>query len=290
MSDNPRAAAALRYGRMGWSVLPIHSIRDGTCTCGRSDCASPGKHPLTLHGVLEATTNADTIHHWFDQWPQANLAVACGASKIAVLDVDPRHEGDATFKALVQAHGEGFFDTVRARTGGGGLHFYYADPEGSVRNSQSLIGPGIDTRGAGGFVVAAPSLHVSGNAYSWVAGNAPWDRTMAPVPGFLPRALSAKNGSARSATPISDMIPEGRRNATLASLAGTLRHRQLPAAVVALALKVANQHLCHPPLSEQEVEQIARSITRYPVATDHRARIRGSGADALRWLLGGRLR
>ena len=39
-----QAEAAFDYARRGWSVLPLHSIRDGHCACGDPDCASPGKH------------------------------------------------------------------------------------------------------------------------------------------------------------------------------------------------------------------------------------------------------
>jgi len=37
----------VRYAASGLAVLPLHSIRDGRCTCGRAGCHRPGKHPLT---------------------------------------------------------------------------------------------------------------------------------------------------------------------------------------------------------------------------------------------------
>ena len=49
-------AAALRYAGLGWPVLPLHSIRGGSCTCSRgAKCDSPGKHPRTEHGVIDAS-------------------------------------------------------------------------------------------------------------------------------------------------------------------------------------------------------------------------------------------
>ena len=75
-AKNSRLAAALRYARRGWYVLPVHSVREGRCTCGDPNCSRPGKHPRTLHGVKDATTDPEVIRGWFKQWPGANIGVA----------------------------------------------------------------------------------------------------------------------------------------------------------------------------------------------------------------------
>jgi hypothetical protein len=46
--------AALTYAERGWPVLPLYSIANGRCTCGK-DCSSPAKHPHTRHGVNDAS-------------------------------------------------------------------------------------------------------------------------------------------------------------------------------------------------------------------------------------------
>jgi len=49
-------AAALKYARRGWPVVPIHTPGgDGLCTCGKVPCDSAGKHPRTPGGVKDAT-------------------------------------------------------------------------------------------------------------------------------------------------------------------------------------------------------------------------------------------
>jgi hypothetical protein len=50
-----------------------------------------------------------------------------------------------------------------AHTTSGGLHVYFANPERELRNSAGLLGPGLDVRGAGGFVIV-PS---PGSGYEW---------------------------------------------------------------------------------------------------------------------------
>jgi hypothetical protein len=59
-------------------------------------------------------------------------------------------------------------------------------------------------------------------------------------------------------------IREGRRNVTLASVAGSLRDRGLDAEIICIVLLEVNQRMCEPPLAEAEVVGIGRSIGRYP--------------------------
>lgn len=64
--------------------------------------------------------------------------------------------------------------------------------------------------------------------------------------------------------PLPDFIPEGRRNNTLASLAGSLRRRGASPATIQAALVVENETRCDPPLEQDEVEGIVKSVARYP--------------------------
>jgi len=66
--------AALRYAGIGFSIVPIR----------------PGeKVPYTEHGVHDATTSLKQIKRWWQRWPKADIALACGAaSGFDVLDVD----------------------------------------------------------------------------------------------------------------------------------------------------------------------------------------------------------
>src|SRR5437899_8716901 len=96
-SDPPDIlAVAADYADRGWPALPRHGVRsDLTCSCGRGDCASPGKHPRTEHGVADATTDNEKIVAWFPNVGHVNVGVATGsASGLIGLDVDPRNGGD----------------------------------------------------------------------------------------------------------------------------------------------------------------------------------------------------
>ena len=73
--------AALDYGRVGWSVIPIK-------------CR--GKRPLIRWQVYQYRhAVAAEVAEWFRRWPDANIAVVTGVvSGLAVLDLDPRHGAD----------------------------------------------------------------------------------------------------------------------------------------------------------------------------------------------------
>lgn len=158
---------ALKYAARGRRVFPVHAFRDGKCTCGK-ECSSPAKHPFEgTSGLKEATTDPDRIRAWWKKHPFANVAIATGeASDLVVLDVDPAHGGEDSIVALREDLGD-LPKTFVVKTGGGGWHSYFRYPGEEVRNSAGRLGPGLDIRGDGGYVVAPPSNHASGGEYSW---------------------------------------------------------------------------------------------------------------------------
>lgn len=155
---------AVRYAASGLAVLPLNSVRDGRCTCGRDCGTNIGKHPLTPHGKDDATSDPQQVAEWVARWPWCNWGIRPPAGTV-VLDVDPRHGGATALLALREQHGQ-LPQTLTARTGSGGLHIWlaYAGPtRGKLRD-------GIDVKSSSGYVVSPPSLHVSGRRYEWIVG------------------------------------------------------------------------------------------------------------------------
>jgi putative DNA primase/helicase len=239
-------------------------------------CRSPAKHPATPDGHKSASRDPAQVARWYDAMPQAGVGFATGQSGVLVLDVDPANGGEKSFDHLVGLYGIDVFRTMRARTGGGGVHLYYvANPHRNITTSAGLLGPGLDTRGVGGFVVAPPSPHASGHAYAWDERG---PREMIPFPEALwahmesqRRHNGARNGRA---PPIPDVIQASTRNVTLSSLAGTMRHRNASYDAIYAALMVENETRCRPPLDESEIRTIAQSYARYPPGWRGRIRTR----------------
>jgi hypothetical protein len=144
--------AALAYARRGAPVFP---------------CEPGGKRPLTYNGFWDASTDPRRVEAWWSRWPEANVGIPTGErSGLLVLDVDPGAGGPESLAALERTGGP-LPRTARTRTGGGGMHVFFRYPEGeTVRNSAGRLGPGLDVRGEGGYVVVPPSRTRS--AYEWL--------------------------------------------------------------------------------------------------------------------------
>lgn len=162
--------AAILYARRGWAVFPCHAAGPVSgCSCVQAECPSPGKHPRVRGGLHASSTDASTIRSWWARWPRANIGIRTGAaSGLVVVDVDPRHGGDATLAELESVHGA-LPPGRTVRTGSGGRHLYFRHPGGLVRNDAGrVLGRGIDLRGDGGYVIAPPS-RIAGGAYALTA-------------------------------------------------------------------------------------------------------------------------
>jgi putative DNA primase/helicase len=264
--------AALSYARMGYKVLPIHGILDGQCTCGNNNCRSPGKHPLTKHGVHDATADIEQVKVWYRENPHANVAIATGRkADLLVLDIDPRNGGDKSLNKAKEELGK-LPRTVAVDTGGGGRHYYLQSPEDFDTATQhgKVFGNGIDVQAEGAYVMAPPSLHVSGKRYCFRDGRSFEDTGVKPLPDLWKARLTAPQRvkTPRAATPSSPQtIHEGCRNQELTSVAGKLHNAGLSEQALLDALSAENKNRCIPPLADDEVQRIARSVARYPVNT-----------------------
>ena len=142
------------------------------------DCAEKGipvfpcnpktKSPLNTHGHKKATTDVAQIKEWWAIFPNAMLGIAMGkVSSLFVLDVDTHDDtnGYVTLSALEAEHDK-LPDTYQVETASGGRHFYFHYPENrTIRTSAGRIGKGLDIRGDGGYVIAAPSVRADGKSY-----------------------------------------------------------------------------------------------------------------------------
>ena len=259
--------AAEWYGRRGYPIFPVHSVTPDGCSCGRPDCETPGKHPLIIRWPDSASQSKDIIRWWWHRWPEANIGLVTGApSGLVVLDVDPRHGGTIALEDLEAKNGE-LPATVEAETGSGGRHILFKHPETRVANSAGSLGPGLDVRGDGGYIVAPPSLHACGRRYTWDSMRHPAHMGPAPLPEWLLEKIGqgkkdpvrmAIDGSLRELA--SNEVSQGQRNTGLARLAGHLLRCHVEPYVALGLLKCWNQQACRPPLTEDELIRTVDSI------------------------------
>jgi hypothetical protein len=129
------------------------------------------------------------------------------------------------------------------------------------------IAPGIEVDlrvGGKGQVVCEPSVHESGALYTWKRPLPENPEDIPELPTRLRAKLPIKRRVEQQPTaPVSDQIPKGQRDATITSLAGTMRRRGMSVEAITSSLLVENAKRCDPPLPEAQVEKIARSVGRY---------------------------
>ncbi|MFC7245154.1 bifunctional DNA primase/polymerase [Catellatospora aurea] len=186
---HPLSAAALRYAANGWPVFMLGRSKRPVALCPPCETARKTKTPhdpqacpcLTCHGFYAATTDPHRIAAMLTAVPRGLLAIRTGAaSGLVIIDVDPRHDGAASLRALMD---RGLTPPTRyVRTGSGGLHLYYRHPGHPVPCDEGRrLGSGIDVKADGGYVLAPPSPHPdTGRPYLW-ADDGAQIRDMAPA-------------------------------------------------------------------------------------------------------------
>jgi len=257
-------SSALRYAELGYAVFP---------------CIPGSKKPLTEHGFKDAATDPEQIEAWWREHPQANIGIPTAG--LLVVDVDGSDNPWPEDEDRLQDLSAG----PTSQTPRGGRHHIFRQPEGRIwKNTSSRLATKVDTRADGGYVVVPPSI-VDGKPYEWALNLDTGPESLPEPPEWLLVALDDTDnslwhqkpqngngtpslplpGSVETPSPTSDgnVIPTGQRNSTLARLAGAMRRVGMGKDEIQAALLKTSASRCKPPLANNEVERIARSICRY---------------------------
>jgi hypothetical protein len=133
------AAAAVAYAVAGYEVFPLRGkLPFGNCPqCEprspryRPHQAAECEHEL-CHGLYAATRDPDRVARWWARWPQANIGARVPRS-LLVVDVGPRHGGQARLTELEREHGP--LPPTRISVSGrgdGGRHCWFLHPGGRL--------------------------------------------------------------------------------------------------------------------------------------------------------------
>jgi len=218
------------------------------------------------NGFKSATRDDAKIAEWLDLFEDEPFN--WGMEPECVIDVDPRHGGMESIDALQNEIGPITYGYM-VETPSGGYHIYYLRPAGvQIKNNNDgkLLGPGIDVKTAGGYVLIPPSAN-NGKPYSSVGD---------PGNVFeLPAALVLKlaNGSKNNGTLIHPYaesprhnfvrtlngVPEGERDNTLYSYACSLQARGYPYGEASVLIHNAATN-CLPPYDSAKVDDMIRRV------------------------------
>lgn len=168
---SPMVEHAVELSERGYTIFP---------------CRPRAKTPLTTHGFKDATRDECTIRHMWDRAPDANIAGACAATGISVLDIDTKAGADpreVIFELGLEGHTTVLTGEAPERSeahpdslsGNRGAQVFF---RGDHRTGQTTI-KGVELRGTGSYVVVPPSVHPSGVPYH---GDLPSVNQLAEMP------------------------------------------------------------------------------------------------------------
>lgn len=268
MSDNKMRDAALEYAQAGYAVFPIKAR---------------GKTPLIKEWQKRATTDKNKISSWWDKWPQANIAIACGqiSRGLIVIDVDKKSGGLETVADWERENGT-LTSCQRSITGSGGFHYFYTSRISDQYTNKAGVYQGVDLRTDGGYIIAPPSLHPGGGVYQWemdaITDNSPIELSGTAEQFIEPALKDFDDGMPAPHYEFPAEIVEGQRNSELYKAACSLLGRGLSETAARAALNAENLEKCSPPLDDAEIEQLFNSA----VAFINSDRSRSAGADLSR--------
>jgi putative DNA primase/helicase len=279
-AQNPLLLAALGYARRGWPVFPCNPENKQPLLAADRDMAT-GKPIKGSGGVSKATTDEEQIRAWWKRWPKAMIGLAMGRNQCFALDFDPRTDqgtGEVFTLERLKAETEAMIgcalpETLAAVTPSDGVHVYYQQPAGEPIRNRGNLPEHVDVRGAGGYVIAPPSVMADGRRYRWLRGN--WNSEIAEAPEALIALLRDKGKKdpprsgerPRSRAPADDQVDDAVRKYALAALDGEVeavrrapqgqRNNQLNTSALKIGGLAAAGAL-NPTLGRSLLEQAAR--------------------------------
>ncbi|GGZ24302.1 bifunctional DNA primase/polymerase [Streptomyces poonensis] len=189
-------AHALSAAERGLAVIPLSRKKLPALRSPHRDDPSPtqchGECGRFGHGVYDASTDPHRIRALFAAAPQATgYGIACGLPPhhLIGVDLDTKSGTDApaALRELALRHLFTIPETVVVLTPSGGRHLWLTGPpDVAVPNSAGRLAPGIDIRGAGGYLVG-PGSRTDHGVYSTAPGTS--HLAPAPCPPALLRLL-----------------------------------------------------------------------------------------------------
>jgi Bifunctional DNA primase/polymerase, N-terminal len=238
---------ALREMARGWYVHPLAPARKG---------------PGSAHGKNDATLDEARIREWWTKTPAANVGINTGLSGLCVMDADHGLKDEAAFFAWRDRNHLPSTYTVRSgRRDDFGAQMYYL---GSLKDGKfELDGVTGDIKSAGGLVLAAGCIHPdSHEAYVVLV-----DLPLVAVPPIVEQSRVRKPEPTPGA-PREQIGEGGRRNELVAEAGRVLHAVEMDKDILLAHLLDFNNKWCVPPLSEEEVQDVAQRCNWKPSERD----------------------
>jgi hypothetical protein len=161
--------AAESLAAAGWRIFPV---------------SAKSKRPRTEHGHLDASDDPEQIVQWAPLFDKGGAIATPTGAGLLVIDIDPRNGGKVPSWCP---------PTLTVHTQSGGQHLYYGIDE-DVKSRAGLFGRGVDSKGAGGYVLMPPSP-----GYRWADVKPRAQLLKAVITGYMVPDSRERMGAARLA-------------------------------------------------------------------------------------------
>lgn len=231
------------------------------------------KNPMPKHGLLEATTNQEQIAQWWTSKPNANIGGVMG-NGIVCIDFDVDENG--AYNALDwlsdwEMENGKLPETATAITGRGGMHLFYRVDRDVKKSENGNLH--IDIRGTGSYAMLAPSVHPNGNTVYWDLD--PEEYGIAQADELVYKLLDEvhpKKADGEKVIMPSESVKEGEgRNTFLYKQGCSARAKNADDEVVRAWITSLNQLKCNPPLDNDELEKVIKSVCTLPIGLSQEA-------------------
>ena len=160
-----RVDAALYFANKRIRVIPLHTVKNGICTCRKAEkCGTPGKHPMLKNWQKEATTDPEEIRNMWLANPFANIGLAMGKGLVGIdIDVKNDKNGWKEWQRILRQHNSDQIISLIQATPSGGLHIILMVKDSSIiTGAADALGTGIDIRSDGNLLVGGGSQNDKG--------------------------------------------------------------------------------------------------------------------------------
>ncbi len=263
---SPLAETILSLLKRGWSIIPI-----------RHATKKPLLSSWEEYGICQP--ELDEWRSWLRQWPGCGIAVVYGGcitepgQQVVCMDTDTPEQ-----EAWVVAH-EDLPQTPTVETADG-FHRYFLAPAGLDHFNGDGDRPEI--RAGNHYSLLPPSVHPSGVVYSWCDGLSLQSVPLAELPQWgcdlMRGGPKQQPQQERRRDPEPDLtegedLLEGGRNWGLFRVCARWRAANVPEYQLKQAAQAYNNQHCKPPLPDNEVNGLLRSVLRYPAGTSVRRQV-----------------
>lgn len=260
MTAPNKLSSALALAKRGFRVFPL----------GPNSKVPAEK--VSINFPVIATTDPEKIKTWWGQCADFNIGISTNGLLAVDVDVKSKDKnGLDTIERLLKV-GKVLPPTTTQTTTTGGMHFIYATPQG-VSNSASKLGPGLDIRGDGGYLVAAGST-VNGKTYQidsrslntapqWLVESCGLAREEKPQAHLKIEGVNEERAKERGSKYLSELLPitEGSRNQDAYRVAAILKDFGLEKQDTFLLMM--DEWKCEPALELDELKAVVTSAYRY---------------------------